>query len=134
MWKKDNRLLGYFEYCNKLLHSSAYYWFHRPIVFYGDLHAVRAAPASPTTPSRSWPVPTPGWRSGQGHGAPHMDLSGDDLKQFAEADRREVAPPIQVETASWSPGGQLDRWVRERREWWGRVRVAGRPATVDQSC
>jgi hypothetical protein len=26
--------------------------------------------------------------------------------------------------AAWSPGGQLDWWVKERREWWGRVRGA----------
>jgi hypothetical protein len=53
-----------------------------------------------------------------------MDLSDDDLKLFAEADRREVDPPIQVETASWSKAGQLGWWVKERREWWGRVRGA----------
>jgi hypothetical protein len=29
-----------------------------------------------------------------------MDLSNDDLEQRAEADRREVDPPIQVETAT----------------------------------
>ena len=54
-----------------------------------------------------------------------MDLSETDLQQFAEADRRVVDPPIQVQTASWLPGGQLDWWVKERRprvEWWGRVR------------
>jgi len=45
-----------------------------------------------------------------------------DPSQYGEADRREVDPPIQVESATWSPGGQLDWWVRERREWWGRVR------------
>jgi hypothetical protein len=53
-----------------------------------------------------------------------MDLSGKDVQQFAEADRREVDPPIQVEAASWSPGGRLDWWVKERQEWWGRVRGA----------
>jgi hypothetical protein len=37
MWEKDRRLLSYSEYCNKLLDSSTYYWFHRPIVFYRDL-------------------------------------------------------------------------------------------------
>jgi hypothetical protein len=37
-----------------------------------------------------------------------MDLSGDDLQQHAEADRREVNPPIEVETATWSKAGQLD--------------------------
>lgn len=41
---------------------------------------------------------------------------------YSEADRRVVDPPIQVETATWSPGGQLDWWVKERREWLGRAR------------
>jgi hypothetical protein len=31
-----------------------------------------------------------------------------DPSQYEEADRREVDPPIQVEMATWSPGGQLD--------------------------
>jgi hypothetical protein len=30
-----------------------------------------------------------------------MDLSDDEVQQRAEADRREVDPPIQVETAMW---------------------------------
>lgn len=37
-------------------------------------------------------------------------------------DRREVTPPIEVESATWSPGGKLDYWVKERQQWWGRVR------------
>jgi hypothetical protein len=41
-----------------------------------------------------------------------------------EADRRVVDPPIKVQAATWSPGGTLDWWVRERREWLGRVRGA----------
>jgi hypothetical protein len=45
-----------------------------------------------------------------------------DPSQYAEADRREVNPPIKVEAATWSLGGTLDWWVRERREWFGRVR------------
>ena len=53
-----------------------------------------------------------------------MNLSDADVGQIAEADRREVDPPIQVETAMWSEAGQLDWWVKERREWWGRVRGA----------
>jgi hypothetical protein len=53
-----------------------------------------------------------------------MDLSDDDLAQRARADRREVDPPIQVETARWAQAGQLDWWVKERQEWWGRVRGA----------
>jgi hypothetical protein len=53
-----------------------------------------------------------------------MDLSDEDVKEFAEADRREVDPPIQVDMATWSTVGQLDWWVKERQEWWGRVRGA----------
>ena len=53
-----------------------------------------------------------------------MDLSDHDMQQLAEADRLEVDPPIQVEMASWSPGGTLDWWVRERQQWLGRVRGA----------
>ena len=53
-----------------------------------------------------------------------MDLSADDVQQRAEGDRREVDQPIQVEAAMWSSAGQLDWWVKERQEWWGRVRGA----------
>ena len=53
-----------------------------------------------------------------------MDLSDDDLEQIAGADRREVDPPIQVETAMSSRAGQLDWWVKERQQWLGRVRGA----------
>jgi hypothetical protein len=63
-----------------------------------------------------------------------MGLSSNEVQHLAEADRREVDPPIQVEMATWSKAGQLDWWVKERREWWGRIRGAGRPATVDESC
>jgi hypothetical protein len=45
-----------------------------------------------------------------------------DPSQYGEADRREVDPPIEVEAATWSSGGQVDWWVKERQEWWGRVR------------
>jgi hypothetical protein len=51
-----------------------------------------------------------------------MDLSDDEVRQHAETDRREVDPPIQVETATWSKAGQLDWWIKDRQEWWGRVR------------
>jgi hypothetical protein len=47
-----------------------------------------------------------------------------DPTQLAEADRPEVNPLIEVESATWSAGGTLDWWVRERREWFGRVRGA----------
>jgi hypothetical protein len=45
-----------------------------------------------------------------------------DPSHYAEADRREANPPIEVKSATWSAAGQLDWWVRERREWFGRVR------------
>ena len=48
-----------------------------------------------------------------------------DPSAYGEGDRREVDPPIQVETATWTPAGQLDWWVKESRprlEWLGRVR------------
>jgi hypothetical protein len=48
-----------------------------------------------------------------------MDL---DPSQYAEADRRKVDPPVEVEVARWAAGGTLDWWVKERREWFGRVR------------
>jgi hypothetical protein len=51
-----------------------------------------------------------------------MELNDEELQQIAEADRREVDPPIVVESATWSPGGQLDWWVKERQQWMGRVR------------
>jgi hypothetical protein len=39
-----------------------------------------------------------------------------------EEDRREVNPPIEVDAATWSAEGQLDYWVKERREWFGCAR------------
>jgi hypothetical protein len=53
-----------------------------------------------------------------------MDLGDAEGQQRGEADRRAVDPPIRVETATWSKAGQLDRWVKKRREWWGRVHSA----------
>jgi hypothetical protein len=40
-------------------------------------------------------------------------------------DRREVDPPLEVEAATWSHSGQLDWWVKERQQWFGRVRGPG---------
>jgi hypothetical protein len=51
-----------------------------------------------------------------------MDLNDEEVQQRAETDRRGVDPPVQVETASWSRAGQLDWWVRDRQEWFGRIR------------
>ena len=36
-----------------------------------------------------------------------MDLSDHDLEQIAEADRRAVDPPIQVEMATWARAGSI---------------------------
>jgi hypothetical protein len=47
-----------------------------------------------------------------------MNLSDAEVQLHAEADRREVDPPVQVETATWSKAGQLAWWVKERQEWW----------------
>ena len=46
-----------------------------------------------------------------------------DPSHYGEADRREVEPPIEVESATWSAGGQLDWWVKERQEWWAAYTV-----------
>ena len=51
-----------------------------------------------------------------------MNLTDGDLAQRAEADRRAVDPPIEVQAATWSRGGTLDYWVKERQQWLGRVR------------
>jgi hypothetical protein len=45
-----------------------------------------------------------------------------DPTQYGEADRREENPPVEVQVSRWSAAGTLDWWVRERREWFGRVR------------
>jgi hypothetical protein len=38
--------------------------------------------------------------------------------QYGEADRREVDPPIEVESATWSAGGALDWWVKSGANGW----------------
>jgi hypothetical protein len=45
-----------------------------------------------------------------------------DPTQYGEADRRQVDPPIEMQVATLSAGGTFDWWVKERREWLGRVR------------
>ena len=45
-----------------------------------------------------------------------------DPSQYGEADRQEVNPPIEVESATWVAAGTLDWWVNEGLEWFGRVR------------
>jgi hypothetical protein len=46
-----------------------------------------------------------------------------DPSQYREADRREVNPPIGVESATWSAAAQLDWWVRDAEN--GSVAYAG---------
>jgi hypothetical protein len=50
-------------------------------------------------------------------------MEGIDPEQKDPKDRREVNPPIPVESATWSVAGELDWWVKERQQWFGRVRV-----------
>jgi hypothetical protein len=38
--------------------------------------------------------------------------------------RREVDPPIEIQSATWSTGGQLEWWIKDRQVWYGRVRGA----------
>ena len=45
------------------------------------------------------------------------------VDEYADADRREVNPPIEVESATRFTGGTLDWWIKERQEWWDRVAV-----------
>jgi hypothetical protein len=51
--------------------------------------------------------------------------------QRDQVDRLEVKPPIEVESATWSAAGELDYWIKERHEWWGRTR-SRRTSDVDQ--
>jgi hypothetical protein len=62
-----------------------------------------------------------------------MDLTDAELQDLAAADRREVDPPIEVQTATWSSAGQLDWWVKDRQECSDGYGVR-RPPAVDQSC
>jgi hypothetical protein len=56
-------------------------------------------------------------------GPPHQTYrrGRDPIRRSRSPSCRSADP---VETATWSRAGQLDWWVRERREWWGRVRGA----------
>jgi hypothetical protein len=51
-----------------------------------------------------------------------MDVVYNQYGQRGADERREVRPPVDVETATWAAAGALDYWVLERGEWWGRVR------------
>ena len=54
--------------------------------------------------------------------AADLNFTFNQYGERAHADRQEVDPPIEVEWATWAPAGQLDRWVKEGKQWWGRVR------------
>ena len=50
--------------------------------------------------------------------AADMNVMFDQYRNRDQKERREVEPPIPVESATWSAAGLLDYWVRERFEWW----------------
>jgi hypothetical protein len=54
--------------------------------------------------------------------AADLNVTFNQYGQRDQTDRIEVNPPIEVQSATWSAAGQLDWWVKERREWWSRVR------------
>jgi hypothetical protein len=58
--------------------------------------------------------------------AADLNVAFNQYGRRAEEDCREVNPPIEVESASWAVAGVLDYWVKERHEWWGRVREPDR--------
>jgi hypothetical protein len=45
----------------------------------------------------------------------------------------QLDPATRVDTATWSRAGQLDWWVKDRQEWFGRVRGADGHQRVCQS-
>jgi hypothetical protein len=51
-----------------------------------------------------------------------MIMRDNDPNQSGEADRQEVDPSVEVQVATWSAAGMLDWWMKERVEWFGRVR------------
>ena len=54
--------------------------------------------------------------------AADRNVAFDQYGQRSDADRREVSPPVEVESATWAAAGQLDYWVKDRDGWCGRVR------------
>jgi hypothetical protein len=54
--------------------------------------------------------------------AADMNVVYNQYGQREEKQSRKVEPPCDVKSATWRAAGQLDYWVKERGEWWGRVR------------
>jgi hypothetical protein len=68
-----------------------------------------------------------GWRAtdlaeNEAQQAADLNVTFNQYGQRNEDERRRVDPPIEVESASWSAAAELDWWVKERQEWFGRVR------------
>jgi len=78
-----------------------------------------------------WDRATTSWvATGLGEAEAHqramdLDVINSAYGQRSPADRREVRPARPVDVCLWTPAGELDWWVRERRRWWGRVRGEG---------
>jgi hypothetical protein len=62
-----------------------------------------------------------------------LELSEGKLQLIPEADRRAVDPPIEVQAASWSAGGELDWGVKERQQVTCPNAGSRRTSRVDQS-
>ena len=54
--------------------------------------------------------------------AADLNVMFDQYGERPAGERRKVDPPIAVQSATLSAAGELDYWVKERHEWWGRVR------------
>jgi hypothetical protein len=52
-----------------------------------------------------------------GQQAADLNVTFNQYGQRDQADRREVSPPIEVESATWSAAGDLDYLVKARQEW-----------------
>jgi hypothetical protein len=76
-----------------------------------------------------WDGAANGWRSGQLSESQARDLVSELDLQYDEhgprpADTvRRIEPAQHVDCATWTPGGALEAWVRDRGQWWGRVRA-----------
>ena len=57
-----------------------------------------------------------------------------DLDRLSPEDRREVNPPIEAESATWSAAGTLDWWVKERQAVVRSCARSRRSSEMDQGC